>query len=225
MAVAGRLEGDGDPGDLPLSPDELLAAQRARHAGIVPHANASDPNPPRPAHQVAFASTQPPTATSRPASTAPRTGSPPRVRPRRPLRGVPEFAAHGPRPSSGVRRVSRIVGRVGWIDGRDPTPAPPSQPAQRAERRGVAVLHEVGLVDGISLGARPCAQRRVHGANKPPRLMARLIEFFTKPGELVLDPFAGVGGTLLGAAIARGPRRADRASSSLPAGRRSTPRW
>ena len=50
--------------------------------------------------------------------------------------------------------------------------------------------------------------RRLHGANKPPRLMARLIEFFTKSGELVLDPFAGVGGTLLGAAIARGPRRA-----------------
>jgi DNA modification methylase len=52
------------------------------------------------------------------------------------------------------------------------------------------------------------ALRRQHGANKPPRLMARLIEFFTKSGELVLDPFAGVGGTLLGAAIAREPRRA-----------------
>jgi DNA modification methylase len=52
------------------------------------------------------------------------------------------------------------------------------------------------------------ALRRAHGANKPPRLMARLIEFFTKTDELVLDPFAGVGGTLLGAAIARGPRRA-----------------
>jgi DNA modification methylase len=52
------------------------------------------------------------------------------------------------------------------------------------------------------------ALRRRHGANKPPRLMARLIEFFTQPGELVLDPFAGVGGTLLGAAITRGPRRA-----------------
>jgi DNA modification methylase len=50
--------------------------------------------------------------------------------------------------------------------------------------------------------------RRRHGANKPPRLMAKLIEFFTTSGELVLDPFAGVGGTLLGAAIARGPRRA-----------------
>ena len=52
------------------------------------------------------------------------------------------------------------------------------------------------------------AARKAHGANKPPRLMARLIEFFTRPGELVLDPFAGVGGTLLGAAICRAPRRA-----------------
>ena len=51
-------------------------------------------------------------------------------------------------------------------------------------------------------------QRKTHGANKPPRLMARLIEFFTKGDELVLDPFAGVGGTLLGAAICRRPRRA-----------------
>ena len=52
------------------------------------------------------------------------------------------------------------------------------------------------------------AARKAHGANKPPRLMARLIEYFTRSGELVLDPFAGVGGTLLGAAIARSPRRA-----------------
>ena len=51
------------------------------------------------------------------------------------------------------------------------------------------------------------ALRKRHGANKPPRLMARLIEFFTRGDELVLDPFAGVGGTLLGAAIARPHRR------------------
>jgi DNA modification methylase len=43
--------------------------------------------------------------------------------------------------------------------------------------------------------------RRRHGANKPPYLMQHLIEFFTKPGQTVLDPFAGVGGTLLGAAL------------------------
>lgn len=52
------------------------------------------------------------------------------------------------------------------------------------------------------------ARRKAHGANKPPRLMARLIEFFTRRDELVLDPFCGVGGTLLGAAICRSPRRA-----------------
>jgi DNA modification methylase len=33
--------------------------------------------------------------------------------------------------------------------------------------------------------------------------MELLIEFFTKSGERVLDPFAGVGGTLIGASIAR----------------------
>ena len=37
------------------------------------------------------------------------------------------------------------------------------------------------------------ALRRRHGANKPPRLMARLIEFFSMGGETVLDPFAGSG--------------------------------
>ncbi|HPD13730.1 MAG TPA: DNA methyltransferase [Planctomycetota bacterium] len=44
--------------------------------------------------------------------------------------------------------------------------------------------------------------RREQGGNKPPQLMQHLIEFFTKPGQSVLDPFAGVGGTLLGASLA-----------------------
>jgi DNA modification methylase len=39
--------------------------------------------------------------------------------------------------------------------------------------------------------------RRLHPSPKPPQLMAELIRFFTKPGGRVLDPFAGVGGTLL----------------------------
>jgi hypothetical protein len=51
--------------------------------------------------------------------------------------------------------------------------------------------------------------RRAHGANKPPQLMAQLVEFFTKTTGRVLDPFAGVGGTLIGASIAApGPRAA-----------------
>ncbi|HPT88556.1 MAG TPA: DNA methyltransferase [Bacillota bacterium] len=40
--------------------------------------------------------------------------------------------------------------------------------------------------------------RKIHGAMKPPELMADIVRFFTKKGEVVLDPFAGVGGTLLG---------------------------
>lgn len=43
--------------------------------------------------------------------------------------------------------------------------------------------------------------RREHAANKPPQLMQALTEFFTKPGQSVLDPFCGVGGTLLGASL------------------------
>ncbi len=43
--------------------------------------------------------------------------------------------------------------------------------------------------------------RKKQGGNKPPRLMAELIKFFTKKGQRVLDPMAGVGGSLLGAAL------------------------
>ncbi|HEY0072416.1 MAG TPA: DNA methyltransferase [Chloroflexia bacterium] len=44
--------------------------------------------------------------------------------------------------------------------------------------------------------------RRVHPSPKPPQLMRRIVEFFTKEGEWVLDPFMGVGGTLLGCSLA-----------------------
>lgn len=43
--------------------------------------------------------------------------------------------------------------------------------------------------------------RKQHGANKPPQLMQHIIEFFTRPGQTVLDPFCGVGGTLIGASL------------------------
>src|SRR5919109_1011019 len=45
------------------------------------------------------------------------------------------------------------------------------------------------------------ALRRAHPSPKPPQLMAELIRFFTKKGGRVLDPFAGVGGTLLACAL------------------------
>jgi DNA modification methylase len=43
--------------------------------------------------------------------------------------------------------------------------------------------------------------RNQHGGQKPPQLCADLIQIFTKKGMKVLDPFAGVGGTLLGASL------------------------
>ena len=45
------------------------------------------------------------------------------------------------------------------------------------------------------------ALRSRHGGQKPPELCADLIRVFTKRGQRVLDPFAGVGGTLLGASL------------------------
>ncbi len=99
-----------------------------------------------------------------------------------------------------------------------PRAAPPSPAPPRAAPHPRNTLNELSgeewlyFTKSLWTTAYPSelghALRKAHGANKPPRLMARLIEFFTKSGELVLDPFAGVGGTLLGAAIARGPRRA-----------------
>ncbi len=50
--------------------------------------------------------------------------------------------------------------------------------------------------------------RQIHPSPKPPGLMKDIICFFTKSKALILDPFAGVGGTLLGAALAGGDRQA-----------------
>lgn len=43
--------------------------------------------------------------------------------------------------------------------------------------------------------------RKTHPSPKPPQLMKEIIEFFTKRGQWVLDPFMGVGGTLLGCSL------------------------
>jgi len=45
------------------------------------------------------------------------------------------------------------------------------------------------------------ALRNRHGGQKPPDLCADLLRIFTKEGQSVLDPFMGVGGTLLGASL------------------------
>jgi DNA modification methylase len=43
--------------------------------------------------------------------------------------------------------------------------------------------------------------RKRHPSPKPPQLMTRIIEFFTRKGGWVLDPFVGVGGALLACSI------------------------
>lgn len=48
--------------------------------------------------------------------------------------------------------------------------------------------------------------RKIHPSPKPPALMKEIIEFFTKSDGKILDPFCGVGGTPLGAALAPGTR-------------------
>ena len=44
--------------------------------------------------------------------------------------------------------------------------------------------------------------RKTHPSPKPPILMQDIIKFFTKKNQWILDPFAGVGGSLLGASLA-----------------------
>ncbi len=44
--------------------------------------------------------------------------------------------------------------------------------------------------------------RSEHGGQKPPRLCLEIIQRLSKAGDIVLDPFAGVGGTLFGASLA-----------------------
>ena len=64
--------------------------------------------------------------------------------------------------------------------------------------------------------------RKKHPSPKPPQLMKRLIEFFTKKDGWVLDPFAGVGGTLLACSMAGrrgvGVELSPRLSRSIPQG-------
>ena len=43
--------------------------------------------------------------------------------------------------------------------------------------------------------------RKIHPSPKPPQLMRDIISFFTKEGDIVLDYFMGVGGSLLGAGL------------------------
>lgn len=58
----------------------------------------------------------------------------------------------------------------------------------------------------IPKGYPPSFQQKLrnkHGGQKPPELCESIIRTFTKEGEIVLDPFCGVGGTLIGSELAK----------------------
>lgn len=48
--------------------------------------------------------------------------------------------------------------------------------------------------------------RKIHPSPKPPQLMKDIISFFTKGDQWILDPFVGVGGSLLGGSLCDTPR-------------------
>lgn len=45
--------------------------------------------------------------------------------------------------------------------------------------------------------------RKNHPSPKPPQLMKKFIDFFTKENQIVLDPFMGVGGTLIACSLSK----------------------
>jgi len=62
-------------------------------------------------------------------------------------------------------------------------------------RRALAKLGE----SNVFTEPRVAPQRKIHPTEKPTQLLRRLIEQSSNPGELVIDPFAGSGSTLIAA--------------------------
>jgi site-specific DNA-methyltransferase (adenine-specific) len=90
------------------------------------------------------------------------------------------------------------------------------RPAQSGE--GIAIMHRKGRkrwnngghaayweCPRMATGVQPMAAERAHPTQKPVDLMIRIIEQFTDPDDLILDPFCGSGTT--GVAALRTGRR------------------
>lgn len=72
-------------------------------------------------------------------------------------------------------------------------------------RRWVFFLNTIEVTNFPTSGKESYGHefRKIHPSPKPPQLMKDIIEFFTKEGMWILDPFMGVGGTLLGASLCK----------------------
>lgn len=94
--------------------------------------------------------------------------------------------------------------RAGIWDRPDGTPQiSGDRPGQAAE--GIAIWHRAGRKRWNAGGARGMWRsgvergERVHPTQKPLRLMLELVELFTDPGDVILDPYAGSGTTAVAA--------------------------
>ena len=102
-------------------------------------------------------------------------------------------------------RLNALTGRE-WLyatrsvalTGTPPEPLNDLSPDEWAQW-SAPILHTAYPTRGADSAAH--AIRRAHPSPKPPALMHEIISFFTKPNGWVLDPFAGVGGTLLACAM------------------------
>ena len=128
--------------------------------------------------------------------------------------------SRAPTPPPDDPRGPRGSARLGGDDRRPRRPTP-GQHAQRAERRGVALLHEVGPDHGLSVGARPRGPEGARGqqAATADGAAHRVLhpDRRARPG-----PVRGGRRDAARARRSRAARGAPSASSSSRAGRRST---
>lgn len=99
-------------------------------------------------------------------------------------------------PPAGLRLL-----RIGvWVKTNPNPQISGDRPAQGWE--AIAYLHRDDLRPAWNGGGKaanfvlPSSQGQGHPTSKPLPMLAQLVRLFTKPGDLILDPFAGAGTTL-----------------------------
>lgn len=74
-------------------------------------------------------------------------------------------------------------------------------PSRAHRERGKGALAARLRRGSVITASRPCSQTIQHPTEKPVSLMRQLIESSSIPGDVVFDPFAGVGPTLVAAVL------------------------